>query len=109
MRPDENGTGDNGFQGVLVYDGNGAENNHYIKTDSFRIGSQEGENEAVLHSKVVSRHHAMITRTGHDFFLEDLNSTNGTYLNGTLLPYHDRVKLSKMDQIVFADVAYHII
>ncbi len=109
MRPDENGTGDNGFQGVLVYDGKGTENNHYIKTDSFRIGSQEGENEAVLHSKVVSRHHAMITRTGHDFFLEDLNSTNGTYLNGTLLPYHDRVKLSKMDQIVFADVAYHII
>lgn len=109
MRPDSDGSGGTDFQGVLIYDGNGTENNHHIKTDSFRIGSQEGDNEAVLHSKVVSRHHAMITREGKDFFIEDLNSTNGTYLNGNLLSYHDRVRLTKMDQIVFADVVYHII
>ncbi|MDD6551136.1 MAG: DUF6382 domain-containing protein [Lachnospiraceae bacterium] len=109
MRPDEEKTSVTGFQGVLIYDGKGAEVNYHIKTDSFRIGSQDGENEAVLHSKVVSRHHAVITRSDGDFFIEDLNSTNGTYLNGTLLPYHDRIKLSKMDKIVFADVAYHFI
>lgn len=97
------------FEGLLVYEGDSGETNYQIRTGSFRIGSQEGENEAVLHSKVVSRHHAMITREDGDFFLEDLNSTNGTYLNGKLLPYRDRVKLSRMDQIVFADVAYHIV
>lgn len=113
MRPDSattDGSQDSaGFQGMLVYDGNGAENNHRITGDSFRIGSQEGENDAVLHSRVVSRHHAMITKEGRDYYIEDLNSTNGTYLNGTLLPYRDRVKLNRMDQIIFADVAYHII
>ena len=92
-----------------MYEGENGEANYQIRTGNFRIGSQEGENEAVLHSKVVSRHHAMITREDGDFFLEDLNSTNGTYLNGKLLPYHDRVKLNRMDQIVFADVAYHIV
>ena len=97
------------FEGLLVYEGENGETNYQIRTGNFRIGSQEGENEAVLHSKVVSRHHAMITREDGDFFLEDLNSTNGTYLNGKLLPYHDRVKLNRMDQIVFADVAYHIV
>ncbi|MQN02072.1 MAG: FHA domain-containing protein [Lachnospiraceae bacterium] len=115
MKPDEDsadGRKDRGeavFQGILIYDGKGAEKDHYIKKDNFRIGSQNGDNEAVLHSRVVSRHHALITRSGNDFFIEDLNSTNGTYVNGTLLPYHDKVKLNRMDQIVFADVAYHII
>ncbi|MGN0241068.1 MAG: DUF6382 domain-containing protein [Candidatus Weimeria sp.] len=111
MRPDSENdpTSEADFQGVLIYDGKGEEQNHYIKGNSFRIGSQENDNEAVLHSKVVSRHHAMITKSGSSFFIEDLNSTNGTYVNGNLLPYHDRVKLKKMDQIVFADVAYHII
>jgi hypothetical protein len=111
MRPEDenNPTSEAGFQGVLIYDGKGEEQNHYIKGSSFRIGSQENDNEAVLHSKVVSRHHAMITKSGSSYFIEDLNSTNGTYVNGTLLPYHDKVKLKKMDQIVFADVAYHII
>ena len=111
MRPENENdhTSEAGFQGVLIYDGKGEEQNHYINGSSFRIGSQENDNEAVLHSKVVSRHHAMITKSGSSFFIEDLNSTNGTYVNGTLLPYHDKVKLKKMDQIVFADVAYHII
>ena len=111
MRPGEESTptSEPGFQGVLIYEGRGEEQDHYIKGNSFRIGSQESDNEAVLHSKVVSRHHAMITKSGGDFFIEDLNSTNGTYVNGTLLPYRDKVRLKKMDQIVFADVAYHII
>ena len=111
MKPENENdhTSEAGFQGVLIYDGKGEEQNHYINGSSFRIGSQENDNEAVLHSKVVSRHHAMITKSGSSFFIEDLNSTNGTYVNGTLLPYHDKVKLKKMDQIVFADVAYHII
>lgn len=100
---------ENHFEGLLVYEGDNGETNYQIRTGNFRIGSQEGENEAVLHSKVVSRHHAMIIREDGDFFLEDLNSTNGTYLNGKLLPYHDRVKLNRMDRIVFADVAYHIV
>ncbi|HAP02876.1 MAG TPA: hypothetical protein DCQ87_02425 [Lachnospiraceae bacterium] len=111
MKPENENdhTSEAGFQGVLIYDGKGEEQNHYINGSSFRIGSQENDNEAVLHSKVVSRHHAMITKSGSSFFIEDLNSTNGTYVNGTLLPYRDKVKLKKMDQIVFADVAYHII
>ena len=111
MKPENENdhTSEAGFQGVLIYDGKDGEQNHYINGSSFRIGSQENDNEAVLHSKVVSRHHAMITKSGSSFFIEDLNSTNGTYVNGTLLPYHDKVKLKKMDQIVFADVAYHII
>lgn len=31
---------------------------------------------------LISRHHARLTRVGGDYVLEDLNSTNGTFVNG---------------------------
>ncbi len=38
--------------------------------------------------KGVSRHHAKITRRGHEVFIEDLGSINGTFLNcRKLIPY----------------------
>ncbi len=52
-----------------------------------------------LDSNMVSRRHAQVTREGHTFFLEDLGSGNGTYLNGkriagrTPLKADDRLKL----------------
>lgn len=33
----------------------------------------------------ISRRHAMITRSYNDYYIEDLNSTNGTYVNGVKL------------------------
>lgn len=70
----------------------------------FRIGSEEIENDACLHSVVVSRHHACITRHKQEFYIEDLNSTNGTYVNGILLEYTQKQKLQPMDRVIFADV-----
>src|SRR5206468_3059133 len=35
-----------------------------------------------LESPAVSRHHARIVRSGSQFFIEDLGSSNGTFLNG---------------------------
>lgn len=52
-----------------------------------------------LDSNMVSRRHAQVTREGSSYYLEDLGSGNGTYLNGkkieerTLLRANDRLKL----------------
>ncbi|HXW84857.1 MAG TPA: FHA domain-containing protein, partial [Candidatus Binataceae bacterium] len=40
------------------------------------------DNDIVLSDPGVSRHHARITRRGGRFRVTDLESTNGTYLNG---------------------------
>ncbi|TAF83887.1 MAG: FHA domain-containing protein [Curvibacter sp.] len=39
-------------------------------------------NDIVIDNLAVSGEHAVILMTGADVFLEDLNSTNGTYVNG---------------------------
>jgi ABC transport system ATP-binding/permease protein len=50
---------------------------------SLTIG-RDPENDIVLHHPIVSRKHARITKTGTDgeYEIEDLGSTNGTFVNG---------------------------
>ncbi len=92
--------------GKLVYDGDGREADFIVERDILKIGSLRGNNDATIHSKAVSSAHAKIIREGEDFYIEDLNSSNGTYVNGQLLNYHERHKLNIMDKLRFADVGY---
>lgn len=47
----------------------------------------------------VSRLHASISRVGDSLYITDLNSTNGTYLNGKRLPPEDSHLIHDGDQI----------
>ncbi len=52
----------------------------------------------------VSRHHAQILRIEDEFFLEDLHSTNGTFLNDQ--PVRKRRKIAEGDRIRISDVIF---
>ncbi|MCS6993229.1 MAG: winged helix-turn-helix domain-containing protein [Anaerolineales bacterium] len=54
---------------------------HPLEAIQTRLG-RSAENEIVILNKLASREHAVIRREGRKAILEDLNSTNGTYLNG---------------------------
>jgi pSer/pThr/pTyr-binding forkhead associated (FHA) protein len=41
------------------------------------------DNTIIIDSPAVSGHHACVFRNGHQFAVEDLQSTNGTFVNGT--------------------------
>ena len=102
-------TDDREFMGELVYIGSGNESNYLINKDVFNIGARDEENDANLNSPVVSRHHARITRDENGYTIQDLNSTNGTYVNDKILSYEEKVILKRTDKIRFADVTYKII
>jgi pSer/pThr/pTyr-binding forkhead associated (FHA) protein len=46
------------------------------------------DNDVRIDNAAVSGHHALIINILNDSFLEDLNSTNGTYANGKLIKKH---------------------
>lgn len=52
--------------------------------------------------RTVSRVHAKLYLKEEKLFVEDYNSTNGTYLNHRLLPMNTPTELQEGDQIVFA-------
>ena len=95
--------------GELKYIGHNKKGNIIINKDEFRLGSSEEGNDSVIDSPVISRFHAKIIREGKSYYIEDLNSTNGTSVNGKLLGYKDKVLLNPQDTISFADECYKIV
>lgn len=71
-----------------------------VDEDEFSIG-REAANQARLVDPSVSRRHALIKRDGGDFKLVDLNSFNGTSVNG--VPVLERF-LEHGDQVAIGDV-----
>lgn len=95
--------------GELKYEGEGSGRNLPITGHVFLIGSQKGEVDGVILEDTISRIHARITKEGDCFYLEDMNSTNGTYRNGELLNYRERVQLEKNDRVIFAKEKYRFV
>lgn len=57
-------------------------------------------NDIAIDNLAVSGEHAVLQLVGNDIFIEDLNSTNGTYINGKavkkqLLQHNDTVEIGK--------------
>lgn len=59
---------------------------HELVGDIVMIG-RAPLNDIVIDNPVVSAQHAMLLKVGETYWLKDLNSTNGTHLNGQLFTY----------------------
>ena len=63
------------------------------------IGKMPDMADMILKDKTVSRIHARISREENGIYIEDCNSTNGTFLNGVQLYGNEKMPLSKDDEI----------
>lgn len=71
----------------------------FISKDNFSIG-RSSESDILLDDITVSRNHAVIEKTKSVFTIRDLDSLNGTYLNGKIsnrsgLKNGDRIQIGK--------------
>ena len=83
---------------ILTLDGK-VESEHPITQDTTTIGRHKNNN-IQIDNLAVSGHHAQILKIAGDCFIEDLNSSNGTYVNGNLIKKHalndgDQIKIGK--------------
>ena len=75
------------------------------------IGSFEKMSDVVIKAQVVSRMHCCIYHEAFkddEYLVEDLNATNGTYLNGERLGNHERKKLSDGDVLKIAAISFKV-
>lgn len=90
----------------LIYSGKGSAPNYILESETMNIGSSAKENEIVIKSSIVSRHHAKIHHIQGKYYLEDVGSTNGTFLNGQEIVRQQKYELRDMDRIYFSNVPY---
>jgi hypothetical protein len=72
----------------------------------FFIGKLKKNVDYCLENEAVSRYHAKISREEDSFFLTDLNSTNGTFVNQEALPTYQKKEIKFGDEIAFANIKY---
>jgi sigma-B regulation protein RsbU (phosphoserine phosphatase) len=77
----------------------GQENSLPLVAGEVLIG-RKGDADVVLNNQHVSRHHAKLVKTPEGYFLQDLGSTHGTFVNETRVEQHalkhgDKISLGK--------------
>lgn len=82
-----------------------------VSKDSFTIG-RSNECDVHLNDTLISRVHVVFTRRWNQIWLEDKNSSNGTFLNGTRIvqgtPVNvvstDRIQLGRSEYVILVDL-----
>ena len=57
----------------------------------------------------ISRLHASIKEHGNAVFLQDLDSTNGTFVNGRRLASREEVVIKRNDEIQFGKIVVNVV
>lgn len=65
---------------------------------------RDTDNDVVVDNKLASRHHALIQKIKDAYFIKDMGSTNGTFINGTTIPADKYVKLRPGDKITIGNM-----
>ncbi len=94
------------LQNQFVYQGADRSRDFHCIQGRMLIGSNKEESDIYIPFPMVSRVHASVEIDTEGTFLEDLNSTNGTHVNGELLQYREKRMLQKGDIISLAGECY---
>ena len=90
----------------LIYTGTDFESINELTHFPYIIGKFKDNVNMVISHPMISRIHAKVHFQDGHYYLEDMNSSNGTYLNMTLIQPHTLTEIHPGDQITFAHLTY---
>jgi len=80
----------------------------YVQGDTYLIGKRRESVDGCIPAPTISRIHARITREGQAYYLEDLNSTNGTWADQMQLDPYELFPLEDGMRVTFASAEYEV-
>lgn len=96
------------MQYQFIYQGMDRDRDFQVAGRQVIIGSNKKEVDVCIPLPIISRIHARLEKDESGVYVEDLNSTNGTAVNGEQLPYKQKQLLQKGDIVSFAGENYSI-
>ena len=72
------------------------------------MGSLKDKCDVCIDDALISRMHALIVKEGNNFYVEDMNSTNGTKVGDRTLAPNERYMLNDGDEILLATRFYKV-
>lgn len=95
-------------KGVLIYEGMGDYPNFELEQEACVLGKNPRV-KLYINRETISQFHAKFGYCEKDYYVEDMNSTNGTFVNDQMLNYKEKRILSPGDILCFADVKYRFL
>ena len=71
---------------------------YYVIEGDISLG-RSSRNDVVIKDKFVSKNHLLIREKNQRYYLEDLGSANGTFLNGVKIDTNELIELQNNDKI----------
>ena len=87
---------------IDVYWPDGPFESHWLEKNTIGIGRSSG-NDVVLDTSSISRYHVTIAYNGKDVTVQDLESVNGTYVDGKRLAPNEPHPLRGGEEIQIGD------
>jgi hypothetical protein len=95
----------------LIYAGKNGEVVIAVDKDEVIIGRDKDKADVVISddlSSAVSRKHCLITKTNNKYFVQDLNSSNYTLVNGVMIPPYEIMEIEDGDIMSIADLEFRV-
>ena len=73
------------------------------------VGKKKNQADIILEESTVSRIHARVERHMDHYYVKDLNSRNGTYVNGVRINPQEQYEIKDGDKVAFANVSYRAV
>lgn len=95
-------------KGILLYEGMGDYPDFQLEQSTCVLGKNPRV-KLRIDRDTISQFHAKFDYYDKTYYIEDMNSTNGTFINDEVLNYKEKKDLSPGDVIRFADVKYRFL
>lgn len=81
----------------------------YLKEFPVTVGKMKGSVGLCIEDTSISRLHACFKQQGKEIILQDLDSTNGTYVNGKRLAPGEVIVINRSDEIQFGKIIVNVV
>lgn len=78
--------------------------NIVLKDDNTIIGSNKAICDCVIDNQTISRNHIRVSKIDNRYYVTDLNSTNGTYINGVRFMQNETKEIISGDELMIGRI-----